>query len=234
MSKDPGLETVEVEEVERSCFANDWAEEGKVILLMRHGEKEKADNKTDIERLLTENGRRAAEENGTKLLEMFGDKLVRKILHSPVPRCGETAKAIANGMGLPEEHIVSYELLEGVPCFFNSRKQRNIIVEGIIAKEGRNYMFDRMVRGDYAEYDIPETEEGVRQFFRTLEGTCEKGVNICVAHDWIIFLLSRFVGLRDSDFYEDRPKFLEEMLIRRKGENAEVFFRGQSREWQVW
>lgn len=196
------------------------------VILVRHAEKAPKERGEDRDRLLTSDGMQKALAMG-KEIGLAGRPAT--IWHSPVPRCCQTARQIADGAGIGG--ICEYPRLEGIPDFVAD----NNVKEQAIRREkrrggGRSFkdVVDILAKND-GYPGFPRPSLGAIMLTNLLLARAAEGININVSHDWIIYLIAFFAQTETFPFTERRPEFLE-FLSLQKGENdaIKVCYRGKN------
>lgn len=189
-----------------------------VVILVRHAEKTPKGNGEDRDRPLTDGGMQAALAMGK---EIGAAGRPTTIWHSPVFRCCQTARQIADGAGIGD--IRQCSRLEGVPDFVadNDVKKQAICREKR-RDSGRSFQnVVDMLATNNGYPGFPRPSLGAITFANLLLARAADGININVSHDWIIYLMAFFAKAETFPFMERRVKFLE-FLSLQKGENDTV------------
>jgi broad specificity phosphatase PhoE len=167
----------------------------RVALIVRHAERfPVTDLMTHEEAVLTEHGHAQALAAGRRLAEMSVQSA--HLAHSPVPRCGETAKGIAAGIleGGARADLVG--AIEALAAPFVVDRARSY---GKVMEMGHTFVrawFDGEIS---PELFVPRREAARGQLKAILgeAGICKaEDVCILVTHDWNIALIrEEFLGL---------------------------------------
>lgn len=176
----------------------------RAAVYMRHAERpDFTDPRNTNSVSITERGRDEARRLGTRLAP-YGHI---RVLHSPILRCGQTARAITQGA---TEHGATVELVGTEPLIGATFLQQIDEAEKLIWELGREFArrwFDGAYPADIVlpQREVVETQLGV--VGRALD-ELDHGLVLLVTHDWLI------TALRDHCFgvrYEEVgwPGFLE-------------------------
>lgn len=193
------------------------------VFLIRHAQKEGKNGMKDAQRRITAQGRESSREAGKAFKNACAAPFY--VSHSPVMRCRETACLIAGELGA--ESIKECGRLEGYPDFAESREAKEKSIEEA-GKSGKKFgaIVDELgERGRYENFPSPCL--GAANFCAFLMESARDGVNICVSHDWVIYLTARFIGATAELFSAERPCFLESLCLWQEGEKVKFFYRGR-------
>jgi hypothetical protein len=188
----------------------------RALLLLRHAERGPVtDIGTHASVLLTERGLLDARVLGGLIGRRFGPVAV---WHSPVPRCRQTAQALAEGAGAvvaagatvagPLEWLGG-DFIGGEPAWINTQ----------FAASGHDGFLRLWFDGAYAPARIAPLPEAadyeMRQAVSHLDA-CDVPLSIAVTHDWNLLLLrERYLGLRHEDV--GLPSYLDSVALLRRG-----------------
>lgn len=182
-----------------------------VVLLMRHGEKERVPKKAqasnhpgvhDIELRLTERGKADSQIMGRLLM----DKIVR-IEHSEVPRCRQTAECMAHGAQFTGQMIENPMLVgEGFVPKHETMTKAKKAVGGFVP------LIDHLAAHDgYPGYN--PTRASVHALIRHLLPNAKPGINVNVSHDWFLYLVLYVLGIETKSFSEGSVNYLEPLFL---------------------
>lgn len=202
-------------------------------LLLRHGPREKiadASVASAVSAKLTEEGHRFAERFGT----LLPSAQPLRLFHSPVPRCRDTASAIAKG----HEKLGGAASILGARVFLAAAfvRDEKLLIKEIAARGLREFMHD-WARGDVDESVVQPAElaargllQGIFQSWSEAQGT----IDVHVTHDIVVLALSSLAwDITVDDF--PWPGFLDGFVISFDYEtlSASLWFHGEKRTVQL-
>jgi hypothetical protein len=174
-----------------------------VAVLMRHAERPESSELPGTEVELTKRGRDESFELG----RLLGVR-VRRIAHSPVLRCRQTAEAILAGSGASAERVLDDRL--GGPGLFiedESSAAATFAALGVPAVL-RSLMAGRKLPG------MVSPEAGCKAMVEHLLGVCDRpsGLYLFITHDALLApMLGRLFG-RETEL----PDYLDALLVWRE------------------
>lgn len=198
---------------------------GQIVALIRHAEKQNTDNNMpDADRPLTCKGIKDAQATGREIADVFPMKIAA-VWSSPVGRCVDTAKHIADSANAdikPEE----CPQLEGYPHLADSRKAKEAAIKN--NDDSFKTIIDDIAQGCHEKHKFPESRQGAMQLCQIVMMRAKTGININVSHDWVIYLIAQYIGVTESSFEEERPRYLEPLFLWNDGRNQiKCFYHGR-------
>ena len=204
-------------------------------MFVRHAEREPVlDLRTHERARLTPQGHADAKESGALLAKL--SSYVR-VHHSPVERCGETARGLVEGAaaaGARAEVIRELQAL-GSPFIVNPERVSELIGPG--EAKGR-INFKQFMRDWFDGRHPPEIlmargPAAVTQLGCVVEhlGTAqEDGVHVFVSHDWNIMLVREEVlGIKLEDKW---PHYLDGFVVALDGDELVIDSEGVEGRWK--
>jgi hypothetical protein len=182
----------------------------RALFLLRHAERGPVtDIGTHASVLLTERGLLDARLLGGLIGRRFGPAAV---WHSPVPRCRQTAEALAEGAGAAVAGPLAWlggDFIGGEPAWINAQ----------FAASGHDGFLRLWFDGAYPPARIAPLSEAAGYEMRQAIGHLDAStvpLSIGVTHDWNLLLLrERYLGLRHEEV--GLPSYLDSVAVLRRG-----------------
>lgn len=180
----------------------------RVALLVRHAERGHiADLSRHEEVLLTPAGHVAAAESGARLAVACGERIA--LVHSPVPRCGETAAGLGRGLTDAGKAVDVVGVDDDLGASYLRDKVK---LAAAFMRHGKQFVrawFDGDVDADTIDPCAAVAERQVRALQRHLNA---HPFVVAVSHDWnIAAVREHALGLRFEDV--GWPQFLDGVLV---------------------
>ena len=172
----------------------------RLILLIRHGEKVRPPEEEPFMDVgLTNRGASSSFHLGEKLRTLnIQDDF--EIHSSPLKRCVETAKNIAQGMDSRNTPIVTSSVLGGPGPYVEDENLAGKTYTSIQSRNRNAEIIERLLKGD----ELPgfrDIDEGSQLLLQYLFHRCNKRICVAISHDTILLPLMWF--LHDGMFKEE-------------------------------
>lgn len=196
-----------------------------MILIMRHAEKYIAEDfRLDSQQVVTTQGKLDAEKLGTDLCDYFSS--VANIHSSPMPRCIETATALAKGFRFKKDILIQENLNADGGLYVEDVK---LAKANFIENKNPISVFNTMLSGQLVP-GMKNVEQATAKLLQVLLNDLAKLEHpaIYVTHDSILALLvGTLIG--KSDFVQESWfKYLEGICIKQEEQSYKLFWRQQS------
>lgn len=180
----------------------------RTALLVRHAERDAiVDLSRHEEALLTQNGHAAAQSGGRLLASAVDDAVA--LVHSPVPRCKETALGLLRGVS--DAGRAAHVVGEAPALGASYLKDTGGLARSYL-KHGKNFVrawFDGEIDRDYID---PCDVVATRQLEALKHNLVDHEFVVAVSHDWnIAAVREHSLGLRFEDV--GWPKFLDGVVV---------------------
>jgi broad specificity phosphatase PhoE len=203
-----------------------------VHLLMRHGAREKITSATVQGALmapLTEAGRQQARELGAT---MPRETLLR-LAYSPVPRCHDTAKCLAEGF----ETSGGAAQLVGVKSVLGASfvRDEKALIRSIATSELRGFIV-AWAQGELGDEVIQPLDEASGELLSSLlDVSCDADrpcVDVSVSHDIVLMALLALAWDVTNESVP-WPNFLDGIAIWKTDEHVSLWYRGEERRIEL-
>jgi len=186
------------------------------VLLMRHSARviDTAENDGAME--LTEEGKQAAYEFGKAL----PPNALSRFYSSSIHRCVETSNLIEKGYLLEGEKTETNTVMDPLYAFFAKDVLKVDKIAYAMMNEGEWAQFFRnWFDGEYSPDLLDAAPQAAQTLLTALLDLLQAPMavgNICIAHDWHLFLIKEYyLNLRPED--NEFIQFLEGVVIYRRG-----------------
>lgn len=181
------------------------------ILLIRHSAREfTSDIKDDAKCSLTNEGRLAAYDLGTKL----NPNKNYRIYHSPINRCKDTAQNICEGL---RSQSSSVKIMHAIPNFINLGGEKDVFVKYF--KRDDVQTIANWFAGFYPSWEFEPAlhvaQRGARDLIKNFQTCQENTIDLYVGHDLTvlsylyywggIWALNKWINFLDGFFLHLKP-----------------------------
>ena len=194
---------------------NDLQQAGvdKYVVLMRHSARQFGTAEDDPFMRLTEEGKQAAYEFGRALPS---DPPIR-FFSSYIERCVETSAAIEQGFLTKGGKAKTNKIIDPLYVFYvNDLPKLGQLAYKMVGEDEwpqffRNW-FDGVISPDLIEDAAPAAKKLLGTLLQLLQEPSTPGGNICISHDWNLFLIKEYyLGLKPEE--NEYIQFLEGVII---------------------